>query len=208
MTLEVMYANVHSDPRVLEDVQRALRSKALRKPDRDSLSTLNVGQPSKEPTSDGSTGDVSTTNVSERVVQTVESVRAATTPSRSGIAVTTQAAAGHGGSLSKVAFPSMSRSPTRSMESMSSLELTTRSPLPVLMSLPDGTTYLDWSGNNTPFELKDRSIIGRTLSLTRRKPKKSHTRNFSRPSLDQRGSQGDLHSGWLYNELLYWLKFI
>ncbi|GJJ09700.1 hypothetical protein Clacol_003924 [Clathrus columnatus] len=92
-------------------------------------------------------------------------------------------------------LPPTRRASSRSLQSNSSEELPSRFPIPVLISLPDGTSYLDWSGSNLSAipHSKDRTFIGRrTFSLSKKKPK---PREFLRGgSLDLRSSQGDLHA--------------
>lgn len=97
----------------------------------------------------------------------------------------------------KVYVPASRRTSSLSLQSNSSEELSSKSPIPMLVSLPDGTSYLDWSGENpsASSQLKDRSFIARrTFSLSKNKAKpREHLRNGG--SLDLRTSQGDFHVG-------------
>ncbi|KAF8516137.1 hypothetical protein BU17DRAFT_92969 [Hysterangium stoloniferum] len=178
------------DPQVLDDVRRALKAKVLRE-----------SRSSDDEAPLPSSSEVATTpNTNLQIIPlSPPSLDSLSTPSRPVIAVSTR-------SLSpsnprKITFPSYNPSASKSVESLSSQDHSVRSPIPILVTHPDGSGYLDWSGNistqGTPGQ--DRSILGRTFSLTKRKPKLTgRILNFSgRNSVDYRGSSGNLHAAML-----------
>ncbi|KIJ27178.1 hypothetical protein M422DRAFT_271668 [Sphaerobolus stellatus SS14] len=180
------------DPHVLEDVQRVLRSKAMREAatkDRDSGSDMSTKQASS-----------SKVRSNVDVVQVTKAIQS--TPPHASRSAPTPGNITPSNTLSRLEFPLTSLSASRSVESLASSEPSVRSAIPTLMTPSDRSAYLDWSGKsddpeNSP-NRSHKSIIGRTLSLTKSKHKqKSHIRNFSaRNSLDFRASQGDFYSAY------------
>lgn len=189
---------------ILEDVQRALKAKALR----DSLSRVEVTNPASELTTDSSS-----TKPSEDTRPSADPTPQPfpATPPKLSISISTRPSLSLHASSPKVSFPSYAHSPARSIESLSSSGFLRRTPLPVMVTSQNGTSCLDWSGVLVEHSMleKELSLLGRTFSLTKRRSKaKDRIANLAgRDSLDFRESQGELHAGksicssqYLYDE--------
>ena len=121
------------------------------------------------------------------------------TPSKPVISISTRSTSSQKATHRNITFPSYVRSPTHSLESISSYGPLRRPPLPVMMTSQDGATYLDWSGAppTQGTTEKDKSLLGRTFSLTKRRSKGENVtlNRTGRHSVDFAASQGDLHAG-------------
>lgn len=172
--------NHRIDPLILEDVQKALDTRARRLTQQRSPSA-GVSQDSRD-----------STNSSQTIARKLSRSSSPTT-------VPGPRPSGHLPFQypSKIYFPSSRHASSLSLQSNSSEELPSKSPVPVLFSLPDGTSYLDWSGATTlgnPQSKDKLAIKRRTFSLSKPKVKPGE---FSRNggSLGLGTSQKDLHVG-------------
>lgn len=171
------------DPLILEDVQKALDFKARRFTQQRSPST-EVSQDSRDFTSSSQT-------IARKSSQSSKPI---SLPGTQPFGRPFQYP-------SKLYFPPSRHTSSLSLQSDSSEELPSKSPVPVLFSFPNGNSYLDWSGTSTAAspESKDKSTIKRrTFSLSKSKAKSGE---FSRNggSLGLGTNQKDFHVALLNN---------
>jgi hypothetical protein len=196
-----MYVPRIPDPQVLEDVQRALKTKALREARSQSGASTPI---SENPSPSPQIADLSITRPREEItsLRLYPALPLPVTPPKPVVPVSTRHSTPSPAAPPRITFPPYVQSPSRSLESLSSEGRLGHSPVPILVSCRDGSTYLDWSG--APPEVgaleKEKSLLGRTFSITKRKSKeKDRLRGLAgRNSLDIGGSQGDLHVGELW----------
>lgn len=188
-----MYVCYNLDPKILEDVQRALKAKALRESRSRTDATASVSRTSVAELSGGGA------NEDARSLAKAITVPFPVTPPKPVISISTHSSPLHPAAPPKIVFPSYTHSPAHSLESISSFGHLIRSPIPVRVTSQEGVTWLDWSG--APPEPvtseKEKTLLGRTFSLTKRKSKaKGRIASLAgRNSLDFRASQGELYAG-------------
>jgi hypothetical protein len=181
------------DPRIVEDVQRALVAKAMRESRSRSAATASEPHVSTANTSSARATEDRTT------LANATTLPLPATPPRPVISLSSRPSPLTKSTHPKITFPSYTLSPAHSLESITSYGSMRRSPLPILVTSQDGSTYLDWSGALPAQSTneKEKSLLGRTFSLTKRRSKvKDRIANMTgRNSLDFRASQGELHAG-------------
>ena len=128
------------DPQIKEDVQRALKAKALRKSRSRPEAIMSVPQTL--------TVDSSRARLSEDVTTRTEAATLpyTVTPPKPVISVSTRLSSSLKSTHGKITFPSHVHSPAHSLESISSYGSQRRTPLPHMVTSQDGYAYLDWSG--------------------------------------------------------------